>query len=135
MLRIGLKGESRKVVVAGDSAAAQHSGDLDVLSTPSLIALMEHAAFRAVEAELPAGSTTVGISINAEHIAATPIGMQVWAEAEVVAFDGRGITFDITAYDETGKIGTARHKRFAVVKEKFMGRVNAKLSPPQGPPG
>ena len=72
------------------------------------------------------GWTTVGISLEVQHKAATPMGMKVRAEAEVAAVDGRKITFTVKAFDEREEIGFGTHERFAVMKEKFMSKAAGK---------
>lgn len=109
------------------SAAVMGSGSLMVYATPALVALMEHAACEALKGMLDEDVTTVGTQMNVKHVAATPMGMAVRAEAELTAQEGRGYTFAIKAYDDAGLIGEAEHQRVAVKIEKFMARTNAKL--------
>lgn len=123
----GLSGRVEKKVEYKDTAKAVASGLAEVFATPSMIALMENAAYLAVQPQLPKGASTVGIRIDAQHLAATPVGLKVWAEAELVAVDGRKLTFDIQAFDETEKIGEARHERFVIDEQKFIARVEAKV--------
>ncbi|MBO4401589.1 MAG: thioesterase family protein [Selenomonadaceae bacterium] len=125
-LSVGLKNSVAQAVTANDTALAVGSGSLNVLATPKMLALMEKAAADLAEANLPAEWTSVGISLNVEHIAPTPVGMQVRAEAELVEFDGRKIIFSVAAYDECGEIGRGRHERFIVNREKFQAKANAK---------
>jgi predicted thioesterase len=87
---------------------------------------MENAAYTAVQPHLPAELSTVGTRIDAKHLAATPVGLAVWAEAVLVDVDGRKLTFDIEAYDETEKIGEARHERFVIDEARFLSRAEAK---------
>ena len=70
----------------------------------------------------------VGIALNLTHDAATPVGMKVWAESTVTAINGRKVSFSITAYDETGVIGTCDHQRAIIDNEKFFTRCQNKLS-------
>ena len=88
---------------------------------------MEGAACEAITAALPEEKTSVGISLNISHLAATPVGLEVRAEAEVTEVDGNTITFQVTAYDETGKIGEGTHKRAVVTAQRFLDKVYAKL--------
>ena len=88
---------------------------------------MEGAACEALEGFLSEDQTTVGIELNLKHVAATPVGMEVRAEAEITAVEGKIITFAITAYDEAGKIGEAEHKRAIVNSQKFLDKTYAKL--------
>jgi predicted thioesterase len=125
-LAMGLKARVDKTVEYKDTAKAVASGLAEVFATPSMIALMENAAYLAVQPYLPAGASTVGIRIDVQHLAATPVGLKVWAEAELKDVDGRKLTFDIAAYDEMEKIGEARHERFVIDEQKFLSRAEAK---------
>ena len=125
-LEAGLNARVDITVEYKDTAKAVASGLAEVFATPSMIALMENAAYTAVQPCLPEGTSTVGTHIDARHMAATPVGFKVWAEAELVNVDGRKLTFDITAYDETEKIGEARHERFVIDERKFLNRAEAK---------
>ncbi|MDL2228237.1 thioesterase family protein [Bacteroidales bacterium OttesenSCG-928-K03] len=99
------------------------SGDIDVFATPAMVALMENAAMLCVADELPEGFSTVGISINTTHEKATPLGDTVTATAELIAIDGRKLSFKITATDSKGKIGEGVHERFIIDKAKFMMKI------------
>ena len=92
-----------------------------------MTALMEGAACEAIAAAVPEDKTTVGIELAISHLAATPVGMEVRAEAEVTAVDGSIITFQLTAYDEAGKIGEGTHKRALVTTQRFLDKTYAKL--------
>lgn len=126
-IEIGMKGEVSTLVERADSAAEVGSGSLLVYATPCMAALMEGAACEAIEKGLAEGETTVGIELNLKHISATPVGMEVRAEAEVTAVDGKIITFAINAYDETGEIGNATHKRALVNAQRFLDKTYNKL--------
>jgi len=126
-IEIGMKGEASTLVEREDTAAEVGSGSLLVYATPCLAALMEGAACEAIAAGLAEGETTVGIELDLKHTAATPVGMEVRAEAEVTAVEGKIITFSITAYDEAGQIGTAAHKRALVNSQRFLDKTYAKL--------
>ena len=125
-LKTGLRSRAEKTVAYEDTAKAVASGLAEVFATPSMIALMEQAAYTAVQPHLPEGTSTVGISIDAQHLAATPAGLRVWAEAELVAVDGRRLTFAVQAFDETEKIGEAAHVRYIIDEEKFLKKAYAK---------
>jgi len=125
-LEPGAKARVEKTVEYKDTARAVASGLAEVFATPSMIALMENAAYLVVQPLLPEGMSTVGVRIDAKHIAATPMGLKVWAEAVLVEADGRRLTFDIEAFDEKEKIGEARHERFIIDEQKFMSRAKAK---------
>ena len=126
-ITVGLKAEVGTLVEIGDTALEVGSGSLRVYATPCMAALMEGAACEALEGILPEEKTTVGIELNLKHLAATPVGMEVRAEAEVTAVEGNIITFAITAFDEAGKIGEAQHKRAIVTSQKFLDKTYAKL--------
>ena len=126
-ITIGMKGEVSTLVEREDTAAEVGSGSLLVYATPCMVALMEGAACEAIAAALPEEKTSVGIALNISHLAATPVGMEVRAEAEVTEVDGNTITFQITAYDEAGKIGEGIHKRAVVTAQRFLDKVYAKL--------
>lgn len=125
-LATGLNAKIEKIVVYEDTAKAVASGLVEVFATPSMIALMENAAYTSVQPQLPNGWSTVGISISAQHLAATPMGLKVWAEAKLTEIDGRKLVFTISAYDEKEKIGEAQHERFIIDEQKFMNKVSAK---------
>ena len=124
---IGTKGEAFTDVERSDTAAEVGSGSLLVYATPCMVALMEGAACNALEELLPDDKTSVGIELSIKHTAATPVGMDVRAEAEVIAVEGSAITFQVTAYDEAGKIGEGTHKRAVISVQKFLDRTYAKL--------
>lgn len=125
-LSIGLKGRAETVVVQENTAAAVGSGLVPVFATPYMIALMENSAVNAVTPHLEEGQGTVGTHLDVSHDAATPIGMKVWAECELVEVQGRALTFSVTAYDESGVIGKGIHKRAVIQVEKFLSKVEAK---------
>lgn len=125
-LECGLTARAEKAVMFEDTARAVSSGLAEVFATPCMIALMECAAVNAVQPQLPPGFSTVGVRIDAQHIAATPVGFAVWAQAELVAVNGRSLTFDIVAWDEKEKIGEAQHTRVIIDEERFMARAQAK---------
>ena len=125
-INVGLSGEIREVVNADNTAAKVGSGSLEVFATPAMIALMEKASCRALDGALDEGSTTVGTMVNVEHVAATPLGMEVTVRSTVTAVDGRKVSFLVEAFDEAGLIGKGTHDRFVVFSEKFMAKTNAK---------
>ena len=127
MIPVGTKGFATEVVDKSKSAVALGSGFLEVYATPAMVALMEKTAAESVQPYLDAASGTVGTQIHVTHTAATPLGLQVKCESEVVAVDGRKISFAITASDGTGVIGTATHERFVVDNERFMQKAQEKL--------
>ena len=127
VITVGMKGEVSTLVEREDTAAEVGSGSLLVYATPCMVALMEGAACEAIAAALPEEKTSVGIALNISHLAATPVGMEVRAEAEVTEVEGNTITFQITAYDEAGKIGEGTHKRAIITAQRFLDKVYSKL--------
>ncbi len=123
----GLKGRARMVVGTNDTAPRVGSGHIAVLATPMMISLMEEAALAAIEHLLPEGKQSLGTRMDASHIAATPIGMKVEALAELVAVDGRKLTFRIRARDEQDLIGEGVHERVVVTASSFQKRINEKM--------
>lgn len=126
-ITVGMKGIAETCVEREDTAAEVGSGSLLVYATPCMVALMEGAACEAIAQAIPEDQTTVGISLNIEHIAATPVGMDVRAEAEVTAVEGKIITFELHAFDETGEIGKGTHKRCIVNSQRFLDKTYSKL--------
>lgn len=127
-IKLGLSSLIETTAMPRDSAANFGSGNVDVYSTPSMVALMEYASKNAVDLHLPMGYTTVGISLNIKHLAATPIGARIRATAEVIAVEGKKITFKVEAFDEVEKIGEGIHERYVIELKKFMTRINNKIS-------
>lgn len=123
----GMRGEVFSSVEREDTAAEVGSGSLLVYATPCMVALMEGAACDAIADAIPEGKTSVGIELSISHVAATPVGMEVRAEAEVTAVESSVITFAITAYDESGVIGKGTHKRAVISTERFLEKTYAKL--------
>ncbi|MBR5864338.1 MAG: thioesterase family protein [Alistipes sp.] len=122
-MEVGLKYQSRVVVAEGNTAQALGSGDMAVFATPAMIALMENAAMNAVAGALPEGSTTVGTMMKSSHIKASKVGAEITAEAELVAVEGRRLTFTVKAWDEQGTIGEGEHERFIVDRERFLSKL------------
>lgn len=126
MLRKGMIGTIESQVKESMTAESVGSGELKVYATPMLIALAEETAWKSVAGELEPGQGTVGTKINIEHIAATPVGMKVRCETELIDIDRRRLTFSVNVCDETGKIAEGIHERFIVDSEKFQEKANAK---------
>ena len=126
-ITVGLKGKVQTDVTREDTALEVGSGSLLVYATPCMVALMEGAACEAIAQCLPDEKTSVGTELNISHLSATPVGMEVWAEAEVTAVDGNMITFYVTAYDEAGKIGEGTHKRAIITSQRFLDKTYSKL--------
>ena len=125
-ITVGTKGRAETVVTRENTAAAVGSGLVPVFGTPFLCALMEEAAVDALAPYMEAGQGSVGTHLDVSHDAATPIGLKVWAEAEVTAVDGKALTFAVTAYDEAGPIGKGTHNRFIIDVERFLAKTEKK---------
>ena len=126
-IQVGMKAEDTILVEKEDTAAEVGSGSLLVYGTPCMIALMEGVAAGILTSLLPEGQTSVGTEMNIKHISATPVGMEVRAEAEITAVEGRMVTFAVKAFDEKGEIGNGTHKRAIIDTERFLARTYAKL--------
>ena len=127
MIYVGTKCQLEQVVTNELTAAAVGSGLLPVFGTPYMSGLMENAAQSALGVFLEEGQGSVGTELNICHISATPVGLEVRAEAEVTAVDGNTITFQVTAFDECGKIGEGTHKRVLVNVQRFLDKAYNKL--------
>ena len=125
-MEIGKKYTSTLVVEEKHLACNVGSGDLRVLATPMMMALMENAAMLCVADELDPESSTVGGQIASSHIKPTGLGHTVTATAELIAIEGRKLKFKLTASDEEGLIGEGEHLRFIIGSEKFMSKVTEK---------
>ncbi len=126
-ITVGMKGEAFNEVEREDTAQIVGSGSLLVYATPCLVALVECAACEAIAEAMPEDQTTVGIELNIQHLAATPVGHEVRAEATVTAVEGKIITFELAAFDEAGPIGKGTHKRCIVNSQKFLDKTYAKV--------
>ena len=126
-LQPGLKGSAELIVGEEHTAPFVGSGRVRVLATPVMINLMEAAALDAVERLLPAGHQSLGIHLDVRHFAATPVGMRVYATAELIGIDGRTLSFRVEARDEREPIGDGRHERVVVNVARFDQRVQRKL--------
>ena len=125
-LTVGSEGKAETVVTETNTAAAVGSGLVPVFATPYMIALLENAAVNAVQASLEEGQGTVGTRLEVTHDAATPVGMKVWAEAELTAVEGKKLTFAVKAFDEAGPIGGGVHERFIITVDRFLAKAEAK---------
>lgn len=126
MLTTGIKGNSEGIVTEELTARAMGSGELPVLATPAAVALAEETAWRSVAPYLEPGQGTVGTQLQFEHISATPVGMKVRCETELIEIDRRKLTFYVAAYDEAGLVLKGKHCRFIVENEKFLEKAEKK---------
>ena len=123
MIEIGLKHISELTVTDAVTAVRVGSGDMPVLATPMMMALMENAAMLAVRDALPEGCTTVGGHIESSHLKPSKVGDVIRAEAEVTKVDGKKIVFKVSAYSGDTLLGEGTHLRFIVDRDKFMSKV------------
>ncbi len=126
MLKIGIQYTQELLVTHDKTAKAVRSGGLDVLATPILIALMETCAWQSVLSYMESGFDTVGISVDMQHMAPTPVGMMIHCTSTLIAIHDRELTFQIEAFDDDGKIAQACHKRFIINIEKFQNKADSK---------
>ena len=127
MLTVGIKGKQSVEVVEANTAKSVGSGLLPVFATPAMAALMEKTASESVAEYLGEGEGTVGISLNIRHLAATPIGMTVTCESELVEIDRKRLVFALKVSDGKDIIGDGTHERFVINNERFMEKAKAKL--------
>lgn len=125
-LRVGIVGKRELTVTEELTAAACGSGLLPVFATPQMIAMMEQTAAESVAPYLPEGSSTVGTHLDVRHLAATPVGLAVTCETELVEIDRRRLVFSCRAYDSAGLIGEGVQERFIVNSESFLKKTEAK---------
>ncbi len=123
MIETGLKHTSEITVNENVTARSMGSGDLDVLATPAMLALMESAAMLAVAPHLPEGCTTVGGHIESSHLRPSKLGDKVTATAVVTKVDGKKIEFKVEAYCGETLLGEGYHLRFIVDRDKFLARL------------
>ncbi|MGM0368302.1 MAG: thioesterase family protein [Actinomycetota bacterium] len=125
-LKVGLSGTARTQVNQNNTAVAYGSGNVDVFATPAMVGLMEKAAIEAVDRNLPEGFASVGTRVDIKHLAATPIGMSVTANAILVEAEGPKLKFKVEAYDGKEKIGEGIHSRYVVNLDDLRRRANEK---------
>lgn len=125
-LQPGLTGEATATVTELNIASAMRSGDVPAFATPAMVALMEEAAVNALNDCLEPEKTTVGVRIDVRHLAATPLGVNVRAQARLVSLEGRRLTFRMTAHDDVEQIGEGVHERMIVDRAKFIDRTGSK---------
>ena len=129
MILIGTKCQLEQTVTEELTAATVGSGLLPVFGTPFMAAMMENAAMTCLQNFLEEGQGSVGTHLEISHDAPTPIGMNVWAEAEITAVseNGKMVDFTVKAWDEKGPIGSGTHTRAIIKNDKFLAKCNAKL--------
>lgn len=119
----GVKGREEITVVFENTAARYGSGLVEVFATPALVGLMEKTCLQSVLPFLPEGFGTVGVKVDIAHTKATPVGMKVVCESQLMEIDRRRLVFEVVAHDEKGEIGRGRHERFIIDTKKFMEKL------------
>ncbi len=124
MIETGCRYKSKSIVTGETTAKALGSGDLPVLATPAMIALMENAAMLAVAPHLQENETTVGGYMECSHLKPTAVGEDVEAVATLKKIDGAALHFEIEAYAGEKKIGSGHHIRYIVDRDRFLAKLN-----------
>jgi predicted thioesterase len=123
---IGTKRTLELTVTKELTAAVYGSGLVEVYATPAMIALMERTCQLSVQDQLPEGHLTVGVLVNIRHLKATPVGMKVTCNSELIGVEDRKLMFKVLVNDEECLIGEGFHDRFIVNEEKFMKKLSGK---------
>ena len=126
MIQKGIKGHIEQTVTDELCADRIGSGLVKVFATPMMIALIERTCNESVTPLLDPGQGTVGTRIDVSHCAATPVGMRVWCDSELVEVDRRRLVFSVRAYDQCGLIGEGTHERFIIDSDRFQQKANEK---------
>ena len=126
MLELGIKGYHEEIVTPELLACHIGSGTVRVFATPLMITLMERTCRLSVQPYLDQGFETVGTHVNVSHVSATPEGMKVWCDSELVEIDGRRLVFRVVARDGKGIIGEGTHERFVVNVARFQAKTDSK---------
>lgn len=127
-LETGIRGTASQLVTTDNTAKTMGSGTLDVFATPALVALAEKTCWQSVAPALDEGCGSVGTKLELEHTAPTPVGMTVTCESELIAVEGRKLTFRVELHDEKGPVGHGTHERFVINNAKFAAKAEAKRS-------
>ena len=121
-LEPGLAAEVVAAVTDDDTAIALGSGEVPVLGTPRVIALVEEAAVKALEGRLASGTTSVGMRVQLDHLAPTAVGHKVRAEATLKEVEGRRLIFAVSVHDERGLVAAGKITRVVVDVDRFMDK-------------
>ncbi|MBR7153566.1 MAG: thioesterase [Candidatus Methanomethylophilaceae archaeon] len=127
MIDVGIKGKNTRNVTEDLTASSVGSGTLRVFATPAMIALVEETAYLSIAPHLSEGQSSVGTRLDVSHSSATPVGMDVVCETEVVEVDRRRVVFKVVVSDAAGEIGSGVHERFIVDDVRFMEKAESKL--------
>jgi len=125
-LKTGILGHREQTVTEEMCAHHLGSGNVRVLATVAMIALIERTCLESVLPALEEGRDTVGTHVNVSHAAATPVGMRFWCDSELIEIDRRRLVFSVKAYDECGLIGEGTHERFIIDKARFIEKAYSK---------
>ena len=128
LIHPGMVEENRFTVEESHSASQIGSGDMRVLATPAMISFMEKTSHRLLMGHLPPGQSSVGIKVEVQHLAPTPLGSTVRVRSEVLHVDGLRVTFKIQAWDDQEQIGEGLHERTVIDEVRFLKRVSSKLA-------
>ena len=126
MIEAGTKGHIEAIVTSEMTARAIGSGELEVLATPKLAALIEEAAWRSVSGALDEGQTTVGTKLELSHLAPTPTDMQLSCDTTLASVDGKRLTFSFEAHDGEGRVAEGTHERFIVDSDRFFAKASGR---------
>ena len=126
MIEKGIKGHLEQTVTDELCADRIGSGLVKVFATPMMIALIERTCNESVTPLLDPGQGTVGTRIDVSHCAATPVGMRVWCDSELIEVDRRRLVFSVRAYDQCGLIGEGTHERFIIDSDRFQQKADEK---------
>ena len=126
MLSIGIKGQAEVLVTEDLTAREVGSGTVAVFATPMMVALMERTCLQSVRPYLEEGQDTVGTRVDVTHSAATPVGMTVRCESELVEIDRRRLVFHVVARDDAGVVGEGTHERFVIDIRKFVAKARTR---------
>lgn len=126
-LALGLTNQIIITVMETDTARATGGKRLpQVFSTPRLVSFLERTAHESILPFLEEGQSSVGTIVNIRHLAATPVGMQIRFHSELVAIEGRKLTFKVEAWDEVEQIADGEHERFIIDESRFNRRLTEK---------
>ena len=128
MLTPGIYGHAALSVTTENTAKALGSGELPVLATPAVAALIEKTCWQSIAAELELDQSTVGTALTLAHTAPTPVGMVVQCDCTLTAVEDRRLRFTARVYDDVTEVASATHERYIVDKERFTSKANSKLT-------
>jgi len=119
-LHQGSAASIERIVSAGDTSSAAGTSDVPMLSTPSIILFAEQAIWAALEGRLDAGTSAVEHRVEISHLAPTPVGAKVKAEAVLETIEGRRLVFRVSVSDDRGLVAAGRFTRVIVAKDRFL---------------